>query len=194
MSEPCQDVLLDSNAYFRLGISIHPLLHQSFGTSPVYSLHVLAKLDDEYATSVRLRHKFAWVSQVEYRNDRKTKRYELRGNDRTDAINAFSFLLAYADEHKINLSREDLKALAVGFVKGIPVVTDDQGMTQVADANSIECWNTVKLLRLMVTAGRTDMDKVVEIFEYWEYEKDLPMPLNKLRQLYKEYFGVDCPI
>ena len=91
-------------------------------------------------------------------------------------------------------SREDLKALVVGFVKGVPVVTDDQGMTQVADANSIECWNTVKLLRLMVTAGRTDMDKVVEIFEYWEYEKDLPMPLNKLRQLYKEYFGVDCPI
>jgi hypothetical protein len=38
------------------------------------------------------------------------------------------------------------------------------------------------------------MDKVVEIFEYWEYEQDLPMPLNKLRQLYNEYFGVDCPI
>jgi hypothetical protein len=194
MSDPCQDVLLDSNAYFRLGNSIRPLLHQSFGTSPKYSLHVLAELDDEYATNIRLRHKFEWVGQVEYRNDRKAKRYELRGNDLTEANNAFTFLLAYADEQKINLSREDLKALAVGFVKGIPVVTDDRGMTQVAEANSIECWNTVKLLRLMVTAGRIDMDKVAEILEYWDYEKDLPMPPNKLRQLFKEYFGEDCPI
>jgi hypothetical protein len=105
MSDPCQDVLLDSNAYFRLGNSIRPLLHQSFGTSPKYSLHVLAELDDEYATNIRLRHKFEWVGQVEYRNDRKAKRYELRGNDLTEANNAFTFLLAYADEQKINLSR-----------------------------------------------------------------------------------------
>ena len=102
--------------------------------------------------------------------------------------------MAYADEQKINLSREDLKALAVGFVKGIPVVTDDTGMIQVAEANSIECWNTVKLLRLMVTADRIDMDKVTEILEYWDYEKDLPMQQNKLRLLFKEYFGEDCPI
>jgi hypothetical protein len=194
MSDPCQDVLLDSNAYFRLGNSIRPLLQQTFGTSPKYSLHVLAELDDEYATSVRLRHKFEWLGQAEYRNDRKAKRYELQGNDRTEANNAFSFLMAYADEQKINLSREDLKALAVGFVKGIPVVTDDCGMTQVAEANTIECWNTVKLLRLMVTADRIDMDRVAEILQYWDYEKDLPMPPSKLRQVFKEYFGEDCPI
>lgn len=46
----------------------------------------------------------------------------------------------------------------------------------------------------MATAGRIDMDKVAEILEYWDYEKDLPMPPNKLRQLFKEYFGEDCPI
>ena len=194
MSGPRQDVLLDSNAYFRLGNSIRPLLQQSFGSSPIYSLHVLAELDDEYATSVRLRHKFEWVSQPEYGNDRKAKRYELRGEDRSRANNAFSFLLAYADEQKINLSREDLKALAAGHVKGIPVVTDDGGMARVADANGIECWSTIKLLRLMVMAGRVDLDKVTEILEYWDYEKDLPMPPGKLRQLFKEYFGVDCPI
>jgi hypothetical protein len=50
MSEPSQDVLLDSNAYFRLGNSIRPLLQQSFGSAPNYSLHVLAELDDEYGT------------------------------------------------------------------------------------------------------------------------------------------------
>jgi hypothetical protein len=194
VSEPRQDVLLDSNAYFRLGNSIHPLLQQVFGSSPIYSLHVLAELDDEYATNIRLRHKFEWVSQTEYRNDRKAKRYELRAEDRSRANKAFSFLLAYADEQKINLSREDLKALAAGHVKGIPVVTDDGGMTHVAEANGVECWSTIKLLRLMVMAGRVDMDKVTEILEYWDYEKDLPMQPGRLRQLFREYFGSDCPI
>lgn len=194
MSEPGQDVLLDSNAYFRLGSSVRPLLQQSFGSSPQYSLYVLAELDDEYATSVRLRHKFEWVTETEYRNDRKVKRYELQGEDRTKALTAFSFLLAYADEHAINLSREDLKALAAGFVKGIPVVSDDGGMARVADANGIECWNTIKLLRIMETAGRIDMETVTQIVEYWEYDKDLPMALPRLRKLFKEYFGSDCPI
>jgi hypothetical protein len=194
MSAPRQDVLLDSNAYFRLGNSIRPLLQQSFGAAPGYSLCVLAELDDEYASNVRLRHKFEWVSHAEYRNDRKAKRYELRGEDRTKALNAFSFLLAYADEHEINLSREDLKALAVGFVNGIPVVTDDADMLHVADANGVECWSTIKLLRVMETAGRIDMEKVAEILEYWDYENDLPMPRGRLRQVFREYFGVDCPI
>lgn len=194
MSETSQDVLLDSNAYFRLGISIRPLLQQSFGTSPQYSLYVLSELDDEYSTSTRLRSKFNWVSESEYRTDRQTRRYDLRGNDRASALTAFSFLLAYADEQKINLSRIDLKALAVGFVKGIPVVTDDGGMALVAKANSVECWSTIKLLRVMVISGRIEMETVNEILEYWDYEKDLPMSPGKLRQLFKEYFDADCPI
>ncbi|MBE7503488.1 MAG: hypothetical protein HS113_25010 [Verrucomicrobiales bacterium] len=194
MSAPSQDVLLDSNAYFRLGNSIRPLLQRSFGPPPPYSLHVLAELDDEYASNFRVRHKFEWVSHAEYRNDRKAKRFELRGEDRTRALNAFSFLLAYADEHEINLSREDLRALAVGFVKDIPVITDDSGMIRVADANGIECWSTIKLLRVLETAGRIDMEKVTEILEYWDYENDLPMPRGRLRQVFRKHFGADCPI
>ncbi|MHB8520355.1 MAG: hypothetical protein ACYDH9_06320 [Limisphaerales bacterium] len=194
MSEKIQDVLLDSNAYFRLAPSIRPLLNELSGKAPQYSLHVLAELDDEYNTSVRLRHKFEWVVNSEYRQDRKAKRYELRGRARTDALNAFSFLVAYADSQRLNLSREDLKALAAGFVEGIPVVTDDGAMRQVAEAHSIECWNSVKLLKVMVTAGRIDMEKVTESLEYLDYENDLPMSKDKLRRVFQEYFGVECPI
>jgi hypothetical protein len=189
-----QVVLLDSNAYFRLGNSIRPLLQQPFGSSPQYSLYVLAELDNEYASSIRLRNKFEWLNELEYRNDRRVKRYVLRGKDAKDAATAFSFLRAYADEHEINVSPEDLKALAAGFVKGLPIVTDDGGMVQVADANGIECWSAVKLLRIMETVGRINMAKVVEILEYWQYENDLPAPLHRLRLLFKEYFGQDCPI
>ncbi len=194
MSNPSQDVLLDSNAYFRLGISIRPLLQPAFGSSPQYIFMSWRNWMTNMPPIPGCRSKFNWVSESEYRTDRKARRYELRGNDRTSALTAFSFLMAYGDEHKINLSREDLKALAVGFVKGIPVVTDDGGMARVAEANGIECWSTIKLLRVMVISGRIEMDTVNEIVEYWNYEKDLPMAHGKLRQLFKEYFNADCPI
>lgn len=46
----------------------------------------------------------------------------------------------------------------------------------------------------MLTAERIDMDKVQQILEYWVYENDLPMPKEKLRKVFVEYFGMDCPI
>ncbi len=67
-------------------------------------------------------------------------------------------------------------------------------MSLVAETNDIEYWSTIKLLRVMETAGCIDLEKVTEIIEYWEYSNDLPMALPKLRKQFKEYFGSDCPI
>ena len=67
-------------------------------------------------------------------------------------------------------------------------------MGKVANAHSIESWTTIKLLRVMLTAERIDMDKVEQILEYWVYENDLPMRQKKLRKVFVEYFGTDCPI
>ena len=195
MSSTAQAVLLDSNAYFRLAPSIRPLLERCFGTGPEYSLFVLAELDDEYRTNVRLQHKFAWVAELEFVRDRRAKRYQLQGQKRTEALNAFSFLDHYATAQEINLSREDLKALAAGFVMNVPVVTDDVGMQRVAEAHAIECWNTIKLLEVMVSAGRIDMDKVTEILEFLDYDHDLPMSKDALRREFKNHFGaIPCPI
>jgi hypothetical protein len=194
MSGAPQAVLLDSSAYFRLGISIHPLLKQSFGTAPKYSLQVLADLDDEYRTSNRLQHKFEWVGKKEYAEDRAAKRLTVAHKMCSAVDTAFTFLADYADSEHLNVSREDLKALAVGFAAQIPVVTDDRNMTTIATAHKIECWNTVKLLRVMVSGGRIDMEKVTEILEYLDYEKDLPMPIGELRRVFREYFGSNCPL
>jgi len=194
MSQPPQSVLLDSNAYFRLACSVHPLLQQTFGENPTYSLFILPELDDEYNTSPRLRHKFAWVTETRYRQDRTAKRYALPGHKRPEARQAFTFLDHYADEHGLNLSREDLKALAAGFVTGIPVVSDDAAMNQVAQAHDIDWWSTIKLLKVMVNNGRIGLDTVTEIFQYWDYENDLPMPKDKIRKVFKTYFGsAECP-
>jgi hypothetical protein len=62
---------------------------------------------------------------------------------------------------------------------------------KVAEAQSIDYWSTIKLLRMMVTAARIDMDKGVEILGYWDDEKDLPMPKENLRKVFVEYFGSD---
>lgn len=194
MSVKTQDVLLDSNVYFRLAQSIRPLLEEVFGKTPPYSLFVLAELDDEYNKNLRLRSKFEWVAGTEYRQDRQGKRYQLRGEARAEALNAFSFLVEYADSKRLSVSRVDLKALVVGYVKGIPVVTDDGDMRTVAEAHSIECWSLLKLLKVMITAGRIDMEKVTEILELLDYENDLPMPKEKLRREFRDLFGEDCPL
>lgn len=194
MSEQPQPVLLDSTTYFRLGISIHPLLHGSFGTAPRYTLCVHADLDKEYRRNSRLKNKFEWVSHAEYVRDREGKRYDVPAKLRKLADDAFSFLAAYAKEHALNVSLVDLKALAVAHVMGIALVTDDGNMQRIAGEHEIECWNTIKLLKLMVTAQHIDMEKVTEILEYLDHENDLPMPKPRLREVFREYFNADCPI
>ena len=124
MSGVRQAVLLDSNAYFRLGSSIRPLLKPLFGSAPQYSLYVLSELDNEYSRSARLRNKFEWVNELEYRNDQRVKLFVLRVRRQTQRTRSASFE-HMPIEHEINVSTEDLKALAAGFVKGLPIVTDE---------------------------------------------------------------------
>ena len=82
------------------------------------------------------------------------------------------FLAAYADEHRLNVSLVDLKALAAGFVDSIPLVTDDGDMKRVADAHGIECWSMIKLLKLLCSAGRIDDDMVETTVEFFPKSED----------------------
>jgi flagellar biosynthesis protein FlhB len=145
-------------------------------------------------TSSRLQNKFEWVTNTEYKQDRLAKRYEYRGKLRKQVENAFSFLSAYSKIHALNLAREDLKALAIGFARGFPVVSDDTGLRKVAQAHHIECWSMVKLLKVMLVAGRIDIVLIRKLFEYLDYENDLPMAKKELRKLFKDYFGTDCSV
>lgn len=55
---PQSKILLDSNSYFRLAKSIHPLLFQEFGNKK-YCLYVLPELDKEYERQPRLKNKIS---------------------------------------------------------------------------------------------------------------------------------------
>ena len=63
-------LLVDSNSYFRLARSIHPLLGVVFGDEN-YCLYVLPDLEKEYGRSARLRTKFHWVNDDQYVQNRK---------------------------------------------------------------------------------------------------------------------------
>jgi hypothetical protein len=91
------------------------------------------------------------------------------------------------------LAPEDLKALAVGFVRHIAIVSDDRALCQVATIHDIECWGTMKLLKLMVDCDRITVAKVNDILEYLDNENDLPTGRTELRLQYKEFFGLQCP-
>jgi hypothetical protein len=187
-------ILLDSNAYFRLARSIHPLLAGTFGDPPPNTLKVIEEVDREYSRNPRLKTKFHWLSGAEYVADRKSQTYHCRGKVATQVESSFSFLAAHANSQAMNLSRVDIRALAVGAARSIPVVSDDGNMGVLAQVFQITCWSTLQLLHLMVVEGRIDTDKVDEILEYWQHDKDLPAARSKLRKQYQNLFGAECPI
>ncbi len=193
MSAP-RVILLDSNAYFRLAHSIRPLLATRFGPPPPFSRFVLPELDLEYRRSPRLRTKFDWVASSEYVNDRMAKRYACKGKDRIAADNAFSFLAAHAKLEKLSVSAVDLRALVVGFVRNIPVVSDDHDLRVLAESHAIEIWGVLRLLKLMIEHNRIDLARVREVVEYWNIENDLPMGLHELRAEFQKQFGAPCPV
>ena len=192
MSSGPRVILLDSNAYFRLARSIHPLLSQQFGDPPPYTLKVLADLDREFLRSNRLQSKFRWVANSEFSSDRKGSQYSVLGKIASKVGIAMSYLAQEAARSCTDLSFVDLRVLAVGHARKFPVITDDRGMQKIATDFGIECWPTLKLLKLMLVCERINMGKIREVVEYWHAENDLPNSFLEFRQFYKELFNEDC--
>ncbi len=128
MSPAPRVILLDRNAYFRLARSIRPLLTECFGPPPPYSLFVLCELEEEYYSSRRLQTKFEWFMEAEFRADRARKQYRCAGRVSEGVDAALTNLTRFSDDKDLGMAPEDLRALAVGLVRGFPVVTDDQSM------------------------------------------------------------------
>jgi hypothetical protein len=155
---------------------------------------VLEDLDREFLRSRRLISKFHWVADPVYCTDRESSLYSPRGKTAPQVDTSLTYLIKYAQAKRIDISYEDLKALAVGSARGYTVITDDGGMQQLAELFAIECWPTLKLMKLMLDCKRIDLDKVKEVVEYWNAEDDLPRHIVDFRKLYVECFNGKCPI
>lgn len=182
-------IIIDTNAYFRLARSIHPLLKTVFG-SKNYCLYVLPDMYYEFKRNPRLRSRFSWVDDEEYTENRNC-RLKTTEHQKKDLSRTFDFMLAESQAENLTASRVDIMCLAYGYVFNLPVVTDDTDMIQLGQMFGVQMIKMVELLRLMLDEDHIEMDKIEEIAQYLQYADDLP---KNFKHDYKKVFGVDPPV
>lgn len=181
-------ILLDSNSYFRLAKSIHPLLDVVFGEEN-YCLYVLKELDDEFQKNRRLQTQFSWVNEEEYAVNRR-KRLTLSRKERRQIDLAIEFFQQHKIENNLGVSLVDILCLAYGHVLSVSVVTDDDDMLNVAKHFKMHSMKTLELLHLMLNCGHIDMAIIQQIVAYWKYMSDKPAGF---RQDYIRLFKLSPP-
>lgn len=182
---PQSKILLDSNSYFRLAKSIHPLLDIVFGEKE-YCLYVLKELDDEYNKSPVLRKKFNWVNDKEYFQNRQ-KRLSVSKKQKREIDLTVEYLKEYKIANQLGISSVDIKCLTQGYVLDIPVTTDDLDMLVVAEAFGVSTMKTLELMALMLECSHIKMKKIREIADYWNYLEDKPA---NFRNDFNRLFGI----
>lgn len=182
------EILVDTNVYLRLAQSLHPLLGHPFGEKS-YCLRVLPELEKEYLKNPRLRSSFSWFEEAEYAKNRKNV---LRAGktERTEIEGAYEFILEESYRTDSSASRVDILCLSYAYVLGIPLVTDDSGMTALGRLYGITIWSTVELLHLMLSENRVDMPKIRETVAYLRYIRDFP---RHLAEEYVRFFKEEPP-
>ncbi len=177
-------ILVDSNAYFRLAKSIHPLLNVVFGDKQ-YCLYVIKELQVEYNRSFRLKNAFPWVNDPEYVKNRSHV-LEVTKKEKSEIKRAYEFILDYVRYVHPDVSKVDVRCLAYAEQLSISVVTDDEEMRIVAGAYGITAYKTLELLKLMLDCHYIGIEKIREIAGYWNYLNDMP---KDFKTDYKKLFG-----
>lgn len=178
-------ILLDSNSYFRLAQTFHPLLQVEFGEE-CHCLYVIRELQQEFDRSARLQNKFHWVTDPRYVKNRHRAVTIPRKAARTIDV-TLSVILGHARQEALGASKVDALALATASVLGVPIVTDDADMLVLAEAFNIEVMKTLELLRLMLDCGHATIEQVVAVAGYWRYANDLPKDYDTdFRRLFRK--------
>ena len=181
-------ILVDSNSYFRLAKSIHPLLNVEFGDKR-YCLYCLKELQDEYNRNPRLKNSFSWVNEQEYVKNR-SHLLKITREEKMEIKRAYDFILDYVRNVHPGVSKIDVLCLAHAEQLCMPVVTDDEEMSIAAGAYDIKTFKTLELLKLMLECRYIDIKKIREIAAYWTYLNDKPKDFHLD---YKRLFGEAPP-
>jgi hypothetical protein len=181
-------ILVDSNSYFRLAESIHPLLNVEFGDKR-YCLYCLKELQDEYNRNPRLKNSFSWVNEHEYVKNR-SHLLKIKREEKLEIKRAYDFILDYVRNVHPGVSKIDVLCLAHAEQLCMPVVTDDEEMRIAAGAYDIKTFKTLELLKLMLDCRYIDIKKIREIASYWTYLNDKPKDFHLD---YKRLFGEAPP-
>ena len=141
--------ILDSNAYFRLAYSLHPLLGQAFGKSKArYVLRVIAQLDKEYSRSVRLQHKFHWVRDRKFTMNRQSEQLKIAGKQNGEVEQARSYILSMEKDLGCDISLVDATALAyyryIRILEDIVLFAEDIFQARVSDEDRAQSLHYLK--------------------------------------------------
>ena len=181
-------LLLDTNAYFRLAKSFHPLLGKMLpasGSTPGRVLRVISEVDREFEANTALMSKFHWVAEEPYQQNRKQNILGLVGKQPTLIAEKRKFI-----EFGIRMSGADFKVkrisppsptdclvLAYGEVLGIDVVSDDGGMVYTASTlMGLKCkvQGSLDVLHVLYQSGEITVAQVKAAARFLDYEDDLP--------------------
>lgn len=184
---PCS-ILIDSCSYFRLADSLHPLLKTVF-CEDGHSLGVIKELQEEYKKNSSLKHKFFWVDQPAYAENRK-RCFTLSADQKTAINNAFYFIRETVRDQRLGVSRIDIICLSHAYVLEIPIVTDDSDLLALAKEYDVKAFKTLELLKIMYDCGHVTIEQVKTIAAYWQYLKDKPKSYKKD---FKRLFGEPIP-
>ncbi|MEZ4599652.1 MAG: hypothetical protein R2940_07670 [Syntrophotaleaceae bacterium] len=171
---PQAKILVDSNVYFRLALNFHPLLSVSFGDKN-YTLYVIDDFQDEFDNNPRLQRKFNWVDEGEFVENRRRK-IKMEKEARKEIDLAFGFIWEHNIATELGASPADVKAIAYGYVLGIPVVTDDNDMLTLGTEFGVKMIRLIDLLRLMHDCGHVNKSQITSLVQHLEYDNDLPYP------------------
>jgi hypothetical protein len=189
--------LLDSNAYFRLAKSFHPLLGGPYGEDKIV-LKVLEDVDIEFSKSPRLDSKFSWVSEAEYTANRKNNLLPVVGNKADDIRHASIFIREWGRDQAGEFrsrnitqpSKVDCTVLAYGYAMGIAIVSDDAGMAYAAKAFDVLQIESHELLKELLDADIVTIQKIQTAMQYLDWLDDLP---PRWRREAKKLFGISSP-
>lgn len=137
-----------------------------FGESE-YCLHILQELNDELSNWT-LKSIFPWVNEGEYEENRKKSIYS-----------AFDFVWDFVQTELPCPSKVDALYIAYAQELNVPVITDDQDMTQLAKAFDVEVMPTLQLLGVMYDCTHVNLKTVKGIIDYWRAVDDCPANLHK---------------
>ena len=176
-------ILVDTNSYLRLAKTVRPLLFVPFGDEE-YCLYILPELNDELSNH-KLQTKFSWVSEAEYAENRK--HFPNIGRKQKSAIaQTFDYLWNYVQTDLPGPSKVDALYIAYAIELDIPVVTDDQDMTELAGAFDAKVMSTLTLLKIMLDSNHITMKAINGLCEYWKHITDLPANFH---EEYAKYFS-----
>lgn len=177
-------ILVDTNSYIRLERTIHPLLFQTFGAAE-YCLYVLPELNKELENH-KLQSKFHWVVEAEYAENRQYFP-KLSCKQKNAIALSYDYVWDYVKSEHPGPSRVDVLYIAYALELGIPVVTDDKDMTELAKIFDAEVMPTLTLLRTMLDCKHVRMQTITGRFSHWRHITDLPANFaTDLRRLFPE--------